>query len=434
MRRRAETMPRDQLHGWVAPGFEPVRQAFADNFARRGELGAACAVYRHGEPVVDLWGGLRDRGLSWRQDTLVLVFSVTKGMTATTLAVVHARGLLDYDRPVAAYWPKFAQAGKEAITVRQVLAHQAGLATIDQRLRPVDLADQDRLAALIAGQRPQWAPGTRQGYHYLTSGWIAAELIRRTDPAQRSLGRFFAEEVAAPLGVDFHIGLPPDVPEERVARIKAFLRMRLLLHPRTMPPGMLLAFAAPRSLTSRTFFNPRLASPGAFDHPSCAASRSRPPAGSAPRAPSPAASESWPPMPGPWDSPTTPCTPERSTRWPALDRGPSTTTRTGPAGQCGRSARPTSRPSSPTSRARTAASLWPAPVRIGRWWRCGPAWAERAARPRRDGGGCGRPSGRPGPGPYPGGSPSSSASVSVGECLAASWPPGGGCSSVDWWP
>src|SRR4029453_15441490 len=134
--------------------------------------------------------GLRDHGLPWRQDTLVLVFSVTKGMTATALAVAHARGLLDYDRPVAAYWPEFAEAGKEAITVRQVLAHQAGLATIKQRLRLVDLADQDRLAALIAGQRAQWAPGTRQGYHYLTSGWIAAELIRRTDPTRRTLGRF----------------------------------------------------------------------------------------------------------------------------------------------------------------------------------------------------------------------------------------------------
>jgi CubicO group peptidase (beta-lactamase class C family) len=267
MHRRAETMPRDQLHGWVAPGFEPVRQTFADNFAQRGELGAACAAYRHGEPVVDLWGGLRDRGLPWRQDTLVLVFSVTKGMTATALAVAHARGLLDYDRPVAGYWPEFAEAGKAAITVRQVLAHQAGLATIDQRLRLVDLADQDRLAALIARQRPQWPPGTRQGYHYLTSGWIAAELIRRTDPAGRTLGRFFGDEVAAPLGLDFHIALPPDVPDERVARIKAFHGLRLLLHPRTMPPGMLLAFANPRSLTARTLGNPRLTSPGAFDRP-----------------------------------------------------------------------------------------------------------------------------------------------------------------------
>jgi CubicO group peptidase (beta-lactamase class C family) len=267
MSRPAETMRSAQIHGWVSPGFEPVQETFADNFTQRGELGAACAVYRHGEPVVDLWGGLRDRELPWQEDTLVLVFSVTKGMTATALAVAHARGLLDYDTPVAAYWPQFAEAGKEAITVRHVLAHQAGLATIDHRLRLVDLADQDRLAALIARQRPQWAPGSRQGYHYLTSGWIAAELIARTDPARRTLGRFFGDEIAAPLGLDFHIGLPPDVPDERVARIKAFHGTQLLLHPRTMPLRMLLAYASPWSLTARTFGNPRLTSPGAFDRP-----------------------------------------------------------------------------------------------------------------------------------------------------------------------
>jgi CubicO group peptidase (beta-lactamase class C family) len=168
---------------------------------------------------------------------------------------------------MVAYWPEFAEAGKETITVRQVLAHQAGLATVGQRLRLADLADQDRLAALIARQRPLWRPGTRQGYHYLTSGWIAAELIRRTDPARRTLGRFFRDEVAVPLGLDFHIGLPPDLPDERVARIKAFHGMQLLLHPTTMPPGMLLAFINPWSLTARTFLNPRLASPGAFDRP-----------------------------------------------------------------------------------------------------------------------------------------------------------------------
>ncbi|HEU4397505.1 MAG TPA: serine hydrolase [Actinomycetota bacterium] len=267
MSRPAETVPPRPDPWVVAPGFQPVRQTFADNFAHRGELGAACAVYRHGEPVVDLWGGLRDRGLPGCQDTLLLVFSVTKGMTATALTVVHARGLLDHDTPVAAYWPELAEAGKAAITVRQVLAHQAGLATIDQRLRLVDLADQERLGALIAGQRSQWPPGTRKGYHYLTFGWIAAELIGRIDPAGRTLGRFFGEEVAAPLGLDFHIGLPPDLPDERVARIKVFHGLRLRLHPRTMPPGMLLAFAAPRSLTARTLGNPRLASPGAFDRP-----------------------------------------------------------------------------------------------------------------------------------------------------------------------
>jgi len=158
MRRRAESERRDQLHGWVAPRFEPVWQAFADNFAQRGELGAACAVYPHGEPVVGPVGRpARPRAAMASRHPGP--GRVTKGMTATALTVADARGLLDCDRPVAAYWPEFAEAGKQAITVRQVLAHQAGLATIDQRLRLGDLADQDRLAALIARQRPSGLPG-----------------------------------------------------------------------------------------------------------------------------------------------------------------------------------------------------------------------------------------------------------------------------------
>jgi hypothetical protein len=171
-----------------------------------------------------------------------------------------------------------------------------------QRLRldgaagPLLLPFPQRRGRLIARQRPLWQPGTRQGYHYVTSGWIAAELIRRTDPARRTLGRFFRDEVAVPLGLDFHIGLPPDLPDERVARIKAFHGTQLLLHPTTMPPGMLLAFINPWSLTARTFLNPRMASPTAS---SCARWRSRPPAGSAAHGRSPAASGSWPPAPRP---------------------------------------------------------------------------------------------------------------------------------------
>jgi CubicO group peptidase (beta-lactamase class C family) len=245
---------------------------------------------------VDLWGGQRDRGLPWRQDILVLVFSVTKGMTATALAVAHVGGLLDYDTPVAAYWPELAQAGKEAITVGRCRPTRPG--------SPPSTSACGWPAWPIRTGAPRSSPASgpsgRPGYHALTSGWIAAELIARTDPAGRTLGRFFAEEVAAPLGLDFHIGLPPDVPDERVARIKAFHGMRLLLHPRTMPPGMLLAFAAPRSFTSRTFFNPRLASPWdvrpprAAPHPDPGRQRDRHRARRRPLL------RSWPPVPGPW--------------------------------------------------------------------------------------------------------------------------------------
>ena len=305
MRRRAESERRDQLHGWVAPGFEPVQQTFADNFAQRGELGAACAVYRHGEPVVDLWGGLRDRGLPWRQDTMVLVFSVTKGMTATALAVAHARGLLDYDIPVADYWPEFAEAGKEAITVRQALAHQAGLATIDQRLRLVDLADQDRLAALIARQRPQWPPGTRQGYHYLTSGWIAAELIRRTDPAGRTLGRFFNDEIATPSVWTSTSGCHPTCPMSGSPASRPSTGCGCCCIPGPCRQGCCWPS---RSLVAHRphLLQPAAGQPGAFDRPELR------------RIQIPAASGigtvravarcfgSWPPVPGPWGSPTAP--------------------------------------------------------------------------------------------------------------------------------
>ena len=208
------------VDGTVRPGFEPVRDAFAENFTRRGELGASCAIYQHGEPVVDLWGGLRDRasGEPWQADTMVLVYSSTKGLAAMTLALAHSRGWLDYDERVCTYWPEFAQAGKERITVRQLLAHQAGLFGFDEPVDRAVVADLDRLAAVMARQRPSWPAGERQAYHAISLGFYEGELLRRVDPAHRSLGRFFAEEIAEPLGLDVHIRLPESVPDSRLAR------------------------------------------------------------------------------------------------------------------------------------------------------------------------------------------------------------------------
>jgi CubicO group peptidase (beta-lactamase class C family) len=179
------------IGGVVAPGFEPVRAEFEANFSRRGELGAACAAYHRGALIVDLWGGYRDfsRGERWEEDTLVLVYSTSKGLAAITVAMAHSRGWLDFDAPVALYWPEFAQNGKERVTVRQLLAHQAGLCAIDERLTADRLGDLDGLAEVLARQRPAWEPGTRQGYHALSLGWYEGELIRRVDPQHRSLGR-----------------------------------------------------------------------------------------------------------------------------------------------------------------------------------------------------------------------------------------------------
>jgi CubicO group peptidase (beta-lactamase class C family) len=197
------------IHGEVAAGFEAVRDAFAANFERHGEIGAAVCVYREGRPVVDLWGGVADPGTGrpWARDTLQLVYSATKGATTTAVHLLAQRGALDLDAPVATYWPEFAAHGKDGIPVRWLLSHQAGLVAVD---RPVPVADAlawDPMVAALAAQRPQWTPGTRHGYHGRTFSWLVGEVIRRV--SGRSPGRFFADEVAAPLGLDFFIGLPP---------------------------------------------------------------------------------------------------------------------------------------------------------------------------------------------------------------------------------
>jgi CubicO group peptidase (beta-lactamase class C family) len=210
------------VHGRVASGFEPVRAAFLENFTRRKELGAACCVWRRGEKVVDLWGGVRNRRTRepWQEHTMVLVHSATKGLAAMTLAVAHARGWLDYEERVAAYWPEFAQAGKDKMTVRQLLAHQGGLHAFDEPVDRSVVADPDRLAGVMARQKPAWPPGERQAYHAISLGFYQGELIRRVDPEHRTLGRFFQDEIALPLGLDFYIRLPDDVPNARLATLE----------------------------------------------------------------------------------------------------------------------------------------------------------------------------------------------------------------------
>ncbi len=195
-RRHAETSTTEALvSGTVADGFESVRAAFESNLLERGEFGAAVAVWLDGKPVVDLWGGYMDAGRRrrWERDTIVLVFSATKGLAAAALAVAHSRGLIDYGEPVCRYWPEFAQHGKERVTVRQLLAHQAGLCALDERLDPRKLADFEFLAKVLARQRPAWVPGRRHGYHAFTLGWYESELLRRVDPRGRRLPAFFAE-------------------------------------------------------------------------------------------------------------------------------------------------------------------------------------------------------------------------------------------------
>ncbi|HET7543788.1 MAG TPA: serine hydrolase domain-containing protein [Polyangiaceae bacterium] len=212
-----------QIHGWVSPGFEAVRDAFAENFTHRHELGAACCVFQHGAKVVDLWGGLRDRAtrLSWHADTMGIVHSATKGMAAMVVALAHSRGWLEYDQRVSHYWPEFAQHGKEEITLRQLLSHQAGLFGFDEPVDREVVEDLDRLAGIMERQRPAWPPGERQAYHAISLGFYEGELIRRVDPQHRTLGQVFEQEIARPLGIDFYIRIPDAIPDERIAPLEA---------------------------------------------------------------------------------------------------------------------------------------------------------------------------------------------------------------------
>ncbi|MCG3184062.1 MAG: hypothetical protein ICCCNLDF_02174 [Planctomycetes bacterium] len=244
-----------QVQGRVAPGFEQVREEFERNFSQRGEIGAAVAVYWRGEKVVDLWGGRRSPYADepWLEDTLVVVYSTTKGVSALTLALANARGLLDYDQPIARYWPEFAQNGKADVTVRQLLGHEAGLVWTDEDLTIDRLHDLDDVARVLARQKPAWPPGTRHGYHSMTIGLYMQELIRRVDPAHRTLGRFFHEEIAVPLGLEFYIGLPPEIPYDRLATMLQYTTGRALRALFYTPWPMLLRVLWPWSLLRMSF-------------------------------------------------------------------------------------------------------------------------------------------------------------------------------------
>lgn len=212
------TSPVVDVQGTVDPAFERVADAFAANFAEHGEVGAACAVYVDGEPIVDIWGGMAeiDPPRTWERDTLVIVFSSTKGVAAVCANQLIEQGRLDPEAPIAEYWPEFAANGKASIPVKWALAHRAGLADVQADLTLDDVAAWDPVVEAVAAQPPVWEPGTKHGYHALTYGWIVGEIIRRV--TGRSPGQYFADAVAAPLGLDFHIGVPPEL-DHRIARV-----------------------------------------------------------------------------------------------------------------------------------------------------------------------------------------------------------------------
>jgi len=196
-----------EIHGHCREEFQPVRDRFAANFADGLERGASVAVTLHGEPVVDLWAGDADAdGAPWERDTITNVWSTTKTMSAICVLMLADRGVLDLDAPVADCWPEFGANGKGAVTTAQILGHTAGVPGWDPGIDPVDLYDWDKTTRILAEGPLWWEPGTMSGYHAITQGFLEGEIVRRVTGS--SIGTFFREEVAGPLGADFHIGLP----------------------------------------------------------------------------------------------------------------------------------------------------------------------------------------------------------------------------------
>ncbi len=239
-----------KIEGVCDPKFEGVKQAFAANFESGAETGAACAIALDGNPVVDLWGGFADRAQTrpWTRDTLVNVYSTTKGLTAICAHRLVDQGKLDIDAPVAKYWPEFAQAGKENLPVRFLLSHRAGLPAVRKPLDPNALFEWNTMCSALAEQEPWWEPGTKHGYHALTFGFLVGEVIRRI--TGKTPGTYFRDELAGPLGLDTHIGLSA----EHDARTGDLI-------PSPPPaPGEpnLFAEAAknPESVTAKAFMNP----------------------------------------------------------------------------------------------------------------------------------------------------------------------------------
>jgi CubicO group peptidase (beta-lactamase class C family) len=218
--RATVAVPSDAVQGFVAAGFEAVAEEFRRNLTERGDSGAAFAAFAGGRLVVDLWGGLAapERPRAWERNTIAAIFSGTKGLLATGLLVLVERGSLELDQPVCVYWPEFAAQGKSDVLVRHLVSHQAGLPGITTAVSAREATDASRMAQLLASQATIHRPGSRFYYHALTFGWLCGELIRRVDG--RGAGRFFAEEVAGPLGLDAWIGLPEEQ-EGRVATMRS---------------------------------------------------------------------------------------------------------------------------------------------------------------------------------------------------------------------
>ena len=249
------------VHGIVASGFDQVAEAFVRNFEQGLEIGSATAAYRDDEILFDLWGGFKDEELGepWESDTMACVHSSTKAIAALAIAMALSRGYLELDRPVADYWPEFGVNGKEGITVRQILDHSAGLPIIEEQLSIAIMADLDALSVILARQSPQWEPGTRHGYHGWTFGMYLNEIMRRTDPESRTIGRFVQDEIFDLLNEEFYIGLPDHIDDSRISG--GFMTGRTMWEMFAWSPMVATSILLPKwmkgdSLGSKMLYNP----------------------------------------------------------------------------------------------------------------------------------------------------------------------------------
>jgi len=247
--------PDKYIHGYADKNFEEVKKEFINNFTERGEIVAACCIYYKGEKVVDLWGGIKNKKTKepWEKNTMVPVFSTTKGMALLVLAKLHTDGLLAYDQKVSSYWKEFAKHGKEDITIEQLVTHKAGLVLLDRKVKVSELNNLKQLSQLLENAKPMWKPGQKHGYHSATIGLFIQQLVMRIDPKGRTIGQYFTEEIAEPLGIEFYIGIPNELDRNRVATLKMISPVAGIFNLGKPPKGLTKQLINPKSLMNKSF-------------------------------------------------------------------------------------------------------------------------------------------------------------------------------------
>lgn len=243
-------MRNSTVQGYVKQGFEPVYKEFVKNFENGKELGATLCVYYQGEKVIDLWGGFSDKKKkhTFKENTMVLFFSATKGVASLCMSKLYSEGKIDYYKKVSDYWSEFAKNGKESITVSQLLSHQSGLCLWDRKLTIEQIANNELLSEKLENTTPMWKPGDYSGYSAGLTGFYISELVRRVDDRHRTLGQYFQEELADPLDLEFYIGLPDSIPDNRISYIKLINPIQRILTLGKLPKGLRKTIFKPNSL------------------------------------------------------------------------------------------------------------------------------------------------------------------------------------------